>query len=119
MKNGKYVNGRGSRFYYVDDKLHREDGPAKTEWVGFEPINYWYINGNLHRTDGPAIEAKGNAEWFIHGQRHREDGPAYMRDGTPYQWHLNDEKLTEQEFNARTLNKELKSNIDNKKKVKI
>ena len=30
--------------------------------------NCWYINGKIHREDGPAIEwSDGNKEWYING----------------------------------------------------
>lgn len=55
----------GSKNWYKEDKLHREDGPA------IERINgdkYWYIKGKLHRTDGPAIVGiNGYKEWFVNG----------------------------------------------------
>ena len=38
---------------------------------------FWYLNDKLHRTDGPAVEyANGGKEWYLNGKRHREDGPA-------------------------------------------
>ena len=39
--------------YYLDDKLHRIDGPAAEYFNGDKE---WYQNGLLHRIDGPAIE---------------------------------------------------------------
>ena len=37
----------------------------------------WYLNGKLHREDGPAIErANGDKSWYLNGKLHREDGPA-------------------------------------------
>ena len=37
----------------------------------------WYLNGKLHREDGPACEwANGDKSWLLNGQHHREDGPA-------------------------------------------
>ena len=37
----------------------------------------WYMNHHLHKEDGPAIEySDGDKEWFLNGLRHREDGPA-------------------------------------------
>ena len=63
---------------------------------------HWYINGKLHREDGPAIEwADGAKSWYINGKCHREDGPAVeWANGTKY-WYINDKFLTEAEFNAR------------------
>jgi hypothetical protein len=61
-------------YYYLNDKLHRIDGPAK-EYVDGE--KHWYQYGELHRIDGPAIEyADGTKYWFQNGLRHRLDGPA-------------------------------------------
>ena len=38
---------------------------------------YWYLNGKLHREDGPAVEwSNGSKEWWLNGELHREDGPA-------------------------------------------
>lgn len=37
----------------------------------------WWRNGKLHREDGPAREwGDGEREWWRDGKRHREDGPA-------------------------------------------
>ena len=34
---------------------------------------HWYLNGKLHREDGPAIEwADGNKSWHLNGKRHSE-----------------------------------------------
>ncbi len=36
----------------------------------------WYMNHHLHKEDGPAIEySDRDKEWFLNGLRHREDGP--------------------------------------------
>ena len=38
---------------------------------------FWWLNGKLHREDGPAYEgANGNKSWYLNGKLHREDGPA-------------------------------------------
>ena len=64
---------------------------------------HWYLNDNLHREDGPAIEyANGTKEWYLNGERHREDGPAIeWADGTKY-WYLNGQKYSEEEFLEKT-----------------
>ena len=63
----------------------------------------WYLNGNIHREDGPAIEwAGGSKEWWLNNNRHREDGPAVeLASGIKY-WYLNGEYHTEAEFNKKT-----------------
>jgi hypothetical protein len=63
---------------------------------------FWYLNGKLHREDGPAIEwAKGDKAWYLNNKRHREDGPAIEFSSGSKSWFLNDEYLTEEEFNRR------------------
>ena len=59
--------------WYMDGKLHREDGPAVEYDDGDEQ---WYIDGELHRLDGPAVKINGDEEWHLHGKCHRADGPA-------------------------------------------
>ena len=50
----------------MNDKLHREDGPAIEYASGSKS---WYLNGKLHREDGPAIEyADGNKSWYLNGE---------------------------------------------------
>jgi len=59
---------------------------------------HWYLNDKRHREDGPAIEwSDGSKFWYLNDKRHREDGPAVERaDGTNY-WYLNDKQVTKQE----------------------
>jgi hypothetical protein len=57
----------GTRKWYVDDQLHREDGPAVERADG---TKQWYRDGKLHREDGPAIEwADGEKEWYLDGKK--------------------------------------------------
>ena len=65
----------------------------------YEDSIEWYLNGKLHREDGPAIEwADGGKEWFLHGKRHREDGPAIeWADGGKF-WFLNGIRYSEEEW---------------------
>ena len=76
------VDNDGSRQWYLNGKLHREEGPAVEHPNGnFE----WYLQGKLHRTDGPAVEWPGGTrEYFLHGQLHREDGPAIETSRSDY-----------------------------------
>ena len=54
----------------------------------------WYLNGNLHREDGPAIEwITGTKYWCLNGKYHREDGPAVEYESGSKFWYLNDEKV--------------------------
>lgn len=39
----------------------------------------WYLNDSIHREDGPAIIClNGTEEYFLNGVRHRDDGPAIV-----------------------------------------
>jgi hypothetical protein len=93
------VYGVGTKYWYLNDELHREDGPAIEDAEG---TKFWYFNGQRHREDGPAIEYRGGGKyWYLNGKLHREDGPAIdCSDGSKY-WYLNDKSLTEEEFNKR------------------
>ena len=63
----------------------------------------WYLNGKLHREDGPAMEcAHGDKHWYLNGKRQRVDGPAIEWSGGGEAWYLNDEYLTEQEHKKAT-----------------
>ena len=61
------VDECGTKKWYLNEKYHREDGPAVEYTSG---TKYWYINGKLHREDGPAFEwTCGRKEWFLHGKK--------------------------------------------------
>ena len=96
------------KHWYLNGKLHREDGPAIEYANGTKD---WYLNGELHREDGPACEySNGDKIWYLNGKCHREDGPAVKcSDGTKG-WYLNGEELTKKEF---------KNKIKKKKKIII
>lgn len=94
------VDDDGTKYWYLNDRLHREDGPAVENANGSK---YWYLNGDLHRTDGPAVEyADGSKEWYLNGKRHRTDGPAVeWSDGSKY-WYLNGVELSETDWRKKT-----------------
>ena len=71
--------------------------------VDVDGTKYWYFNGKLHREDGPAVEyVSGTKHWYLNGERHREDGPAIeFISGNKY-WYLNGKGLTEEEFLNKT-----------------
>jgi len=88
-----------TKWWYLNDKLHREDGPA-VEWA--DGSKWWYLNDKLHREDGPAIEyAHGTKEWYLNDKFHREDGPAIEYAHGTKRWYLNDKELTEEKFNLK------------------
>lgn len=66
----------------------------------------WYLNDKLHREDGPAIECINNKFWYFNGLLHRVDVPAAeYADGTKA-WYLHDELFSEEEFNLRMSKKQ-------------
>ena len=57
------VDSHGNKSWYLNDKLHRTDGPA---YEGADGTKYWLLDGKLHRIDGPAVEyAIGTKEWWL------------------------------------------------------
>ena len=65
---------------------------------------HWYLNDNLHRTDGPAIEySDGEKHWYQNGKLHRIDGPAVIYPDGEKHWYLNGEKVTQQDIMNQNL----------------
>ena len=67
MENYNRVDKNSDRiFYFLNDKLHRIDGPAVEYRNGYKE---WCQNGKLHRLDGPAIEERyGTNYYYINGK---------------------------------------------------
>jgi hypothetical protein len=66
MKPVCEVDMYGIKWWYVNEKLHREDGPA-IEWPDGE--QRWFLNGILHREDGPAVVyPDGKKYWYVNGK---------------------------------------------------
>ncbi len=62
------IYDNGGKLYYVNNKLHREDGPAIEYNSGYKE---WCLNGQNHREDGPAVEyIGGDKRWFLHGKEY-------------------------------------------------
>lgn len=81
----------GTKCWWLNGKLHREDGPAIEHASG---TKWWYLNGKYHREDGPAIEhADGTKYWYLNGRLHREDGPAIEWADGSKEWYLFGRKL--------------------------
>ena len=65
MKNGLHINSNGTKEWYLEGNLHREDGPA-VEYA--DGTKEWCLEGKRHRVDGPAIEyPNGNKHWWLNG----------------------------------------------------
>jgi hypothetical protein len=120
MEKPKCTTGiNGSKQWWLNGRLHREDGPAiewpgggKEWWLngknltevehaeqtlqkpkcttGINGSKQWWLNGRLHREDGPAFErADGSEQWWFNGERHREDGSAVEYADGTKEWWLN------------------------------
>ena len=56
----------GTKYWYLDEKIHREDGPA-IEYI--DGSKTWCLYDQCHRIDGPAVEyANGYNAWYYHGE---------------------------------------------------
>lgn len=65
----------GSKAWYRNGLLHREDGPA---FICNDGKESWYRHGRLHREGGePAVISNEEKGWWLFGKRHRTNGPAY------------------------------------------
>jgi len=59
----------------------------------------YYLDDQIHRTDGPAIECiNGTKKWFAYDKLHRIDGPAIEWNTGGKVWYINDKKYSEQSF---------------------
>ena len=88
------IDTYGHKYWFLNGKLHREDGPAAEYNTGNKE---WYINDILHREDGPAIDCKdGTKFWFVHGVPHRLDGPAIIWADGVKEWCVNDIEIKEE-----------------------
>lgn len=73
-KEGCYKGEYGIIRWYKNNLLHKEGEPATIDILNNK---HWFIDGKLHREDGPAIE-RGNISsrsnrWFIQGIEYTEE----------------------------------------------
>lgn len=81
MKNGLIIYDNGTKEYYQDGKLHREDGPA---YENIYARREWFLYGDRHRIDGPAIVLFNNSKyWYYYGKfipcKTQEEFEKYMK----------------------------------------
>ena len=63
-----YDNYQAYEAWYLNDKKHRDNGPART-FVNKEME--WFCNGLRHRINGPAIiYTDQQKSWYINGTRY-------------------------------------------------
>jgi hypothetical protein len=92
MKDGRYVNEWGTESWYKDDKIHREEGPARIFNSGEKE---WWMNGDCHREDGPAIIGpNGEKQWWLnHVRFSKEDWWERISDESKFKALFNGEGL--------------------------
>lgn len=95
------INESTESWHDDEGRLHRVDGPAVTYKDG---SCSWWLHGKRHREGGPAIEELkvGVCAYYFEGKLHREDGPAII-DSKGKEWFLHGVRMTEKEYNTRTL----------------
>ena len=72
----------------------------------------WYLNGELHREDGPAVEyPDGTKHWFLNGEYHCEDGPAVESADGEKRWYLNGKSVSWQEVYRQANDPEIELRI--------
>ena len=72
MKYDIKIDKFGTKRYYVNNILHRENGPAVVYVNG---DTGWFKNGNLHREDGPAVEYTNGAKfWYLNNIFYGKNG---------------------------------------------
>ena len=60
-----HVDRHGDKWWSLNGKRHRVDGPAVEYANGYK---VWWLNGKLHRENGPAIEfVDGDKSWWLNG----------------------------------------------------
>ena len=65
-KNGLHVDANGTKRWYKNGLLHRDDGPAV---IWSDGRQEWWKDGNWHRDDGPAVICtSGTHYWYKDGK---------------------------------------------------
>jgi hypothetical protein len=90
--NGMSLTENGSKVWYLNNELHRSDGPAIEFLNGDES---WYLHGERHRVED------GTKHWCLDGKLHRTDGPAATDCDTNY-WCLRGQYYTFDGWLAKT-----------------
>lgn len=106
MKQG-WITFRNTKYHYVNDKLHNDNGPAEIhlDSAGNVTAEFWFENGLQHRDGAPATyvftEEGIEFYWFYNGKRHREYGPSVDLPNGYKQWYYYGKMFeTEEEYEA-------------------
>lgn len=67
MKDGLNILDNGDKYWYKNDKIHRDNG--KPAFRGQNGEKHWYKEGKIHRLDGPAMIGRDYPKrWFYEGK---------------------------------------------------
>ena len=59
----------------------------------------WYLNGKLHNDQGPAVVyPNGEKRWFLNGELHNDHGPGVIYPNGEKRWFLNGKEVDFQAF---------------------
>ena len=94
-RNYSSVPGLITHQIYLHDKIK----PAV--YQATNGYKEWWLNNKLHRDNGPAVEhINGDVEYYQNGLRHREDGPAISFNyGQHQEYWLNGKQVTKEDIN--------------------
>lgn len=83
-------------------KLYIESKQEPQMRMDAEGYKRWTLNNKFHREDGPAVESPdGSKAWFVNGRLHRLDGPAFVQADEAVGWYVNGKEYTDMEAWAR------------------
>jgi hypothetical protein len=72
----------------------KDDCSGSHTRIGWDGSRYWWLNGKRHREDGPAVEmADGTRKWYLNDKLHRDDGPAIEKADGTREWYYKGIKL--------------------------
>lgn len=94
------ITRSGSRFWYHNTKLHRDDGPAS---ITYHPtlttlIKYYKIGYTKSKKYKDCLMVHS---WYHNGKRHRIDGPALIQSDGYVAYYLEGVYLTEKKFKSK------------------
>ena len=73
----------GNKYWYLNNKLHRENDLPAIEY--HNGTKYWYLNDKLHREKGPATElVNGIKQWYWNGKRIEVKSQEEFEEKLPY-----------------------------------
>ncbi len=89
MKDGLQIDDYGTKYWYKDDRYHRDNDLPACEYS--DGTKYWYQHGKLHRdNDLPAKEySNGTKCWYQYGLRHRIGNPAIIYNDSTEIFYIN------------------------------